>query len=385
MRRRGAIVLSLLVPVLVACDGQAPAEETAPQPTPTATSQSMTDPPVAPVMETRLPADLADVPVADIGLPARMPTASESLPSLLDDPPGRAVMSYRPVESFDDPQGWSGEAFYVLGTDGGWRRLAMADLDLPEDWWPGHDMYGAGQVSPDGRWWAAYAGPNVLLMNLRTSEHRLVDLGTDRSVRFVRWLPDSRALQAFSNRASEAHGVSSTHLVRVSGNVRVSPYGPLAVAFEPDGTAVKFTAHHRLRWADPATTPTKDAVPGWWHLQGDSWRSHHGERLSILPIFRETAEVEDLLAVDRATLEPAARLVNRRGGFVGPGESMGISYGWLDDETLLTSTSSWLVTWAPAEGELRRVVRMPRVPPYVWAGWSASFALDLLGPHRLAR
>jgi hypothetical protein len=121
-------------------------------------------------------------------------------------------------------------------------------------------------------------------------------------------------------------------------------------------------------------------VPRFWQAHRRSYTALHGERLSIIPIFRELAELDDLLAVDTTSLAPVARLVNRRGGYVGPGESLGISYGWLDDETLLTSTFSWLVTWTPAEGELRRVIRMPRVPPYAWASWSASFAMDLLRP-----
>jgi hypothetical protein len=382
VRLRLVLLLPLLLPALVACDGQEPDEQSAPTPPPSSTSPSATAPQRDTVVRTRLPADLSALPWADVGLPARMPTGQESMPWLLDDPPGRAVMSYRPVESWDDPRGWASETIYILGTDGSWRRLAMAGLGLAEEWWPGPDTYGAGQVSPDGRWWASHVGPHVLLLDLRTGEQRLAHLGDDRSVRFVRWLQGSDVLQAFSNRASGNVGVSSTHLVHVSGKVRVSPYGRDAVAFEPDGTAVRFTRTHLLRWASESATPTRDPVPGFWRAQRRSSTAHHGERLSIVPIFRELAEVDDLLAVDGTSLEPVARLVNRRGGYVGPGETLGTSFGWLDEKTLLTSTSSWLVTWTPAEGELRRVVRMPRVPPYVWAGWSASFALDLLTPPR---
>ncbi len=333
-----------------------------------------------PVVRTRIPADLAGAPWADVGLPARMPTGRESMPSLLDDPPSRAVMTYRPVESFDDPHGWGSETLYALGDDGRWRRLAMADLGLLEEWWPGPDMYGAGELSPDGRWLATHAGPNVLFLDLRTGEHRLIDLGADRSVRFVRWLPDSRTLQAFSNRASGTRGVATTHLVGISGDARLSPYGRQAIAYEPDGTAVKFTRTHLLRWTAEGGTPTQEPVPAFWQVQGQSWTAHHGAELSVVPIFREAAEITDLLAVDGSSLEPVARLVNRRGGYLGQGESLGISYGWLDDETLLTSTSSWIVTWSPGEGRLRRVVRMPTTPPGVWASWSASVALDLLRP-----
>ena len=320
MSRVVAAAVLLVAPVLLGCD-----DDGAPRSTGTPPPSASASAPAARV-DTRIPADLSALPWADVGLPERMPTGLESMPSLLDDPPGRALMSYRPVESLDDPRGWAAETIYVLGADGGWRRLAMADLGLAEAGWPGPDMYGAGQVSPDGRWWASHVGPNVLLLDLRTGEHRLAHLGDDRSVRFVRWLPGSRALQAFSNRASGHVGVSSTHLVDVTGKVRESPYGRFAVAYQPDGTAVRFTATHRLRWAEGSTKPMKDLVPGFWHAQRRSWTVQHGERLSIVPIFRELAEIDDLLAVDTESLVPVARLVNRRGGYVAEGESLGASF-----------------------------------------------------------
>ena len=206
------------------------------------------------------------------------------MPLLFDDPPGRALMSYRPVESLDDPRGWASETTYLLGTDGGWRRLAMADLGLAEEWWPGPDTYGAGQVSPDGRWWALHVGPNVLLMNLRTGEHRLAHLGDD-AVGAVRAVAAGQAAVCRRSRvrASGHLGVSSTHLVDVTGKVRESPYGRFAVAYQPDGTAMRFTATHRLRWAEGSTKPTRDRVPGFWHAQRRSWTFQHGERLSIVP------------------------------------------------------------------------------------------------------
>ena len=229
---------------------------------------------------------------------------------------------------------------------------------------------------------AGIAGPNVLLLDLRTGRHRLIHLGDDRSVRFVRWLPDSRTLQAFANRAAGSLGTSSTHLVDVRGGSRLSPYGRHAVGYEPDGTAVRFTPTHRLRWAHEGAAPIKEPTPGLRHLQSRSWTVEHGVELSAVPVLRERAMLDDLLAIESQSMTPVARLVNRRGGFVGAGESLGITYGWLDAGTLLTSTSSWIVTWEPRAGELRRVVRTPRVPPHVWAGWDASFALDLLRPPR---
>jgi hypothetical protein len=386
VRRRGAILLSLLVPVLVACDEGSPRGDARPSPTRATASASKAPPSERPVVKTRLPADLRDAPRTDIGLPRGLPTGDEPFPSALDDPPGRAVMSYRPVETLDDPEGWIGETLYLLGVDGRWRRLAMAEFGLREAWWPGTDMYGAGQVSPDGRRWATHVGSDVMVLDLRTGTHRLYPVGDGRTeVRFVRWLPHSRTLQAYSSGTNQAPRVNMTHLVDVTGEVRVSPYGRLGVAFEPDGTAVLFGRSYRFRWADAEAAPTKDRVPRFWQAHRRSYTALHGKRLSIVPIFRELAEVDDLLAVDTASLAPVARLVNRSGAYVGAGEGLGISYGWLDEKTLLTSTSSWLVTWTPAEGELRTVVRMPRVPPNVWAGWSASFALDLLRPPRRTR
>jgi len=301
---------------------------------------------------TRLPPHPGRLVAVDVGLPPRMPTADAVLPSLLDDPPGRALMAYRPIEHLDDPAGWASETLHVYGSDGRWRRLTMTDFGLPEAWWPGPDMYGVGELSPDGRTWAARAGPSVLLLDLRTAGWRLVRVA-DRAtrVRWARWLPDSRTLQVHSYGTPTIPNRHITHLLDMSGAVRRSPYGR-PVAFEPDNKAV---------------------VSGPLARGNRAWMSVHGETATVVPRFIEKRGVDDLVVIDRDALTPTARLVNRA-----TGEYLGVTYGWLDDQTVLTSTNSWLVTWTPADGTLHRVARMPTVPAGEYAGWSASVALDLL-------
>ena len=92
-------------------------------------------------------------------LPRAVPDRVDDLPSLLTDPPGRAVLTFHPPEGFDDPAGWASETLLFYGSDRRWRSLRMGELGLPAQAWPGADTYGAGSLSPDGRWWAGRSTP----------------------------------------------------------------------------------------------------------------------------------------------------------------------------------------------------------------------------------
>jgi hypothetical protein len=125
-------------------------------------------------------------------VPRTAPEADTPLPSLLDDPPGRAlVASYVPRPTI----GLGGEAIEFYGVDGRWRRLVLGDLGLPANDWNGVDTYGAGALSPDGRWWAGPMIDGLFVVDLRdgstTTTPRVHGRGGMAS---FEWSPDSDEL-----------------------------------------------------------------------------------------------------------------------------------------------------------------------------------------------
>lgn len=125
-------------------------------------------------------------------VPRTVPAAHTPLPSLLDDPPGRAlVASYLPRPTSD----LSGEVVDFYGVDRRWRRLVMGDLDLPANRWNGGDTYGAGALSPDGRWWAGKMTGGMFLVDLRDGSAKAISGTQSRrgGASFV-WSPDSDEL-----------------------------------------------------------------------------------------------------------------------------------------------------------------------------------------------
>lgn len=144
-----------------------------------------------------LPALTAPMRVAEIrwargNVPRTVPEPDVALPSLLDDPPGRAlVASYvpRPALDIDD------EAIEFYGVDGRWRRLDLGDLDLPQNSWSGGDTYGAGALSPDGRWWAGPMINGMFLVDLRDGSTTVrQDVQRGLGVASFDWSPDSDEL-----------------------------------------------------------------------------------------------------------------------------------------------------------------------------------------------
>jgi hypothetical protein len=108
---------------------------------------------------------------AQTNLPTSVPSAGEDLPPLLDDLPGRALMTWYPAPASGcDVQGWERDTIDFYGVDGQWRRLSMTDLGLPDSSWPGCFSNGPGSLSPDGRWWAIGAKGLFVLLNLETGD-----------------------------------------------------------------------------------------------------------------------------------------------------------------------------------------------------------------------
>jgi len=119
--------------------------------------------------------------------------------------------------------------------DGAWRRLQLEDLGLPESAWPGGDTFGAGNLSPNGRWWTAPSDAGVIVLSLSTGSTELIDLTGGYAVS-PQWLPDSSAFVARTfERGSGYATVKVTIPEETIGRV---PYSALDVGFEPDGTPV---------------------------------------------------------------------------------------------------------------------------------------------------
>jgi hypothetical protein len=100
------------------------------------------------------------------------------------------IASYVPRPS----SGFDGEAIEFYGLDGQWRRLSLGDLDLPEDGWSGGDTYGAGALSPNGRWWAGSMRGGMFLVNLRDGETSVRRSGSRSGHASFEWSRDSDEL-----------------------------------------------------------------------------------------------------------------------------------------------------------------------------------------------
>jgi hypothetical protein len=194
-----ALVVLLCGGLLGACTGD-------PKPEPPGTMAVPTDPRTShgtdePQISGRahLPALTAPMRVARTrwahsNVPRTVPEPGDSLPSLLDDLPGRAlVASYVPRPAL----GFDGEAIELYGVDGRWRRLALGDLDLPDDGWSGGDTYGAGALSPDGRWWAGPMRGGMFLVDLSDGNMSIGRVlgGSRRALAWFAWSPDSDELR----------------------------------------------------------------------------------------------------------------------------------------------------------------------------------------------
>lgn len=156
---------------------------------------SGTDPPAGTSAPTKGKGlDPALVQTFDLSVDARHPMLASNLPkriefpplgrvtSLLADPPGRAFVQTFRYLPFERVTGWHDQLTYFYGADGRWRSLLMSELGLDATTWAGPDSGWAGDLSPDGRYWAfpttvlrrgtlaSRWGP-VAVMDLSTAEY----------------------------------------------------------------------------------------------------------------------------------------------------------------------------------------------------------------------
>jgi hypothetical protein len=114
----------------------------------------------------------------------------------------------------------------VYGADGEWRRLDLGELGL-EDAAIYQDTYGAGRLSPDGRWWMGPTHDGVVLVDLSTGEARQQPVRVG-GVAEAAWIPGTNSI-----------AVNGVRIDLATGKVRRTPYRFAGeVGFEPDGTPV---------------------------------------------------------------------------------------------------------------------------------------------------
>lgn len=304
----------------------------------------------------RLPADLESLPRLRTELPRGIPGDVESMPRLVDDPPGRAMVVYHPPERWSDPvQGWASETLLFHGVDGRWRRLRMDELNLPDSSWGSSDTYGAGSLSPDGRWWAGQSRDGVILLDLRTGRSETVDMGS-RWTAHVQWRPDSRSLLV-----SHGNRTMRAELLELPGQRRTAlPFRPWQAEFAPDGVAYSLQAagHRRaelVAWrGDEPVVRGEVTLPGLRQWAGERAGPVMTEGRFLFPVQRSPYRVVDLVVIDLATLESEARLhidAQARRRYAG--------VEWLDPRTVLLEAGTGLLAWRPDDGTFFRVMSAP--------------------------
>ncbi|WP_121257037.1 hypothetical protein [Nocardioides ferulae] len=355
------IWVAAAVLLLAACSpGEPAAPEAPPAGTPEAAPSAT---PARPPAVQRLPERWASVPLHG-GLPRRAPADSDALPDVL----GAGVaarLAYHPTERWEDPVGWAGEQVLFWGVDGRWRVLGLADLGLPDAWWPGPDTYGPGRLSADGRRWAAHTNAGVVFVDLTEGTVRHVDFPRgSRMVRYVEWLPGRNAVSAYG-RAPGPSPYRTFH-VTPGGKVTPVPYTGWRSRFDTDGTPVELvsdppTGLRVTRWEGGTPERTTWDLPRDFR-RGRLWGVFGETHVAVFEPPRGGLGSTMIWVFDTTTGEPVARLRV-------PLTSI---EGWLDAGSLLLLVDSRrLVVWQPLTGRFLRSTVLPG--PYPAEGeWAAA-------------
>lgn len=302
-----------------------------------------------------LPSDLDSLPRLRTALPRRVPADASSLPALLSDPPGRATAVYHPAEMWpaEPGEGWASETLLFHGVDGRWRRLRMDELGLTNASWPGADTYGAGSLSPDGRWWAGKSRAGVIVLDLGTGRVETIRMGS-RWTASVEWRDDSRSLVV-------GHGGNGrrAEVVELPSRMRtVLPYEYWQADFARDGTAYSLRAADRghaelISWRGDSPVSLGDvALPGLRSWEGGMIGPDVTDGRLLASVQRAPYRVVDLVVVSTEDLRVEARL------HLSPSQVLTYRAAeWLDPETVLLQSGPGLIAWRPADGTFFRVTR----------------------------
>jgi hypothetical protein len=305
------------------------------------------------------------LPWAGAGVAELAPQADAVLPSVLGHPGPPARLAYHPLERWDGALGWSTERVLFLGRDGRWRGLDLADLGLPDAWWPGNDTFGPGSLSADGGSWAAHTNAGVVLVDLRRGTFRHVAFpATSPMVRHVGWDPGAHAFSAY---ARKPNGLRyTTFQVGTGGRLTRASYDGSRTRFDTDGTPVEVRTDGRTltatRWEDTGKRSTSWTLPVRFR-RATHFAAFGRDDFALIQTDPADGPIATLWIFDKRTGRPVARLR------VPSASSLD---GWTDDGTLAVYVDNRrLVTWDPRTGRFGRLLEVPG--PYPQPGeWAAS-------------
>ena len=343
---------------------------------PTSTPPQTWDDALGDVSPLTMPKTLSELPV-QTNLPASVPDPSADLPSLLDDPPGRVLMTWYPAPASGcDVSGWATETIYFYGQDGQWRRLNMVDLGLPKSTWPGCASNGPGSLSPDGKWWTVGAKGLFVLLDLETG-----DLVTKKSRMSWggTWTQDSHQVIKFGDRKGAALWEVSGIYVRDMPGMEGPGSGPLSLpgggfiasdppakGDDPDGSSI--TLRYYTPNYDLVRTRTVPAPPAYeCSLEGVE-----GDRVGMLCLV-EPSKPHMLYVLDEASWRVEAALA------VPPGASA-IPAHWLNPDLWSLWDAEGVGMWQIDQGKVGSVLPLPdEVKSAKWYTFNQfGFAGDLV-------
>lgn len=383
MRRR-VLLCCLTVLVVGSCTGasekpvRSPVLTSAPPGSPWVAPRAAADSGRSTIAPFVAPMRLRGLRWASGNVPRHVPEPHESLPSLLDDPPEQALAaSYVPRAN---APGFSIEAIDFYSLDGRWVRLSLGDLDLPQAGWYGGDTYGAGALSPDGRWWAGPMQGGFYVVDMRDGSVRVGDpvrrrYGVGGLASFT-WSPDSDEMVVIVS--GDASRVSVPGLTRTA-----FPRPEAYPALRSDGgwvecppvrrVVTKCTTYSRDGTREtvrdipadlqaPHAGPTDMVDGSVWYSLGGIYGNHRRD-------WEITRTDDRFRAVDRLVL-PARSRINGVSPALG---TTTVQLAALGDRLLLAYLSE--------TQEIVRLLRPGRIGPYEEVGmdfWEVSFARDLL-------
>jgi len=343
---------------------------------PTAPPSESAVPPTTPVVRASLvgvdTGKLPQLPPSSgLGMPSAIPRPDANLPSLHDDLPGRAVLVVNPkITTLNmSVQEWSELTLLFFGVDGRWRRLSMADLGLSESLIP-NDTFGAGELSWDGRWWAAPTHTGIVALDLTT--------GTTHTVRIRHSGTWVRGRHAMLSTVGKEISVPQGTFTQV-------PYFSGGVGYEPDGTPVSLIRNafgqaalvewrgvsYHERAVVPAAEPPRFVMPPGSHRKVFRAGELTGVAAAEGRFATNVSRGRNRLAVvvaDSATGTTIGELTLDKREF-----SLTYVDTWLDNQTLLIAAVPDFVAWRPSTGELFRVTD---ARPLTDAYWDITSARD---------